>query len=254
MLKSNTSRVIAYFTAEYQPDAALVGKLPSAAEVIRSEINSVHWGVSSGAGFVLREPTKRLLVVVDINRVWWQMLGLDVWQENLSAFATKISETLGVLGVKRLRRISFKTTAFLPLQMSHAEMTTLFFGGFLAPSVELEGICGKPDDCLLQLHGHRAGMKLTLLLAPQTPDQAGGAVMAVQNLAQFLEPQMLDQGVKEFRDRVAQECLLVDVDLFRLDLAVGEVPSFIRSSLDEADKITDAAVSKLKSLRSKRGF
>jgi hypothetical protein len=165
-----------------------------------------------------------------------------------------ISSALGRLEIRRLKRIGFKAITFLPLQMSHAEMVTLLSGSYLVPSSELESICGKLEDVMLQLHGYRTGMKLTLTLAPQTPEQAGATFMAQPNLGHFLEPPMLDTAAKEFKDRIAQDCLFLDVDLSRQDIPTSELPSFLKAALDEANTVAESAVLKLKSLRPKRGY
>jgi hypothetical protein len=254
MLKLNSSRACAFLALDYQAEVTLVTKLPDAAESIRARVGTPSWGITTGGGYAIRDPQKRLIIVIDINRLYCQMIGLGDWQENLANYTAMIGAALGRLDVKRLKRIGFKAVVFLPLQMTHAEMVALFFGSYFAPSSEFAEICGKPGDGLLQLHGSRAGMKLVLTLAPQTAEQAGTSFMTMPNLAQFLEPQLLDAGVKDFKERIAQECLHVDVDLHREDVAIGDVQSFLRTSLDQADTVVEAAVLKLKSLRSKRGY
>jgi len=127
------------------------------------------------------------------------------------------------------------------------------FGSYLVPAAELRDVCGTLEDVLVQLHGDHGDMKLQLVLAPMTADQAGKQFMATNNLESFLEPKLVDTGVKEFKDRIGTECFYVSADLSREDVSAAEISLFLKHALDAADLITEAAVQRLKSLQFKKG-
>jgi hypothetical protein len=131
-------------------------------------------------------------------------------------------------------------------------MADLMFGSYLLPAAELQDVCGKLEDVLVQLHGDQEGMKLQLILAPMTADQAVQQFQAIPNLETFLEPKLFDVGLKEFKDRIAQDCFFVSADLSRADVPITEVSFFTRKSLEVADTIMGVAIQKLKSLPVKR--
>jgi hypothetical protein len=251
MLKNHPQRAVAIFAVEFEPIVDFA-KVTSAAEVLHKRMKTPHWAVTTGS-YAFRDMTHRHLAVVDFRRVSVQMLGLETWQKELADFASQVTLILQKLGISRLKRIGFLTRTFLSLGMSHREMADLMFGSYLALAQDFQEICGKPDDVLVQLHGEEGNMKLQLVVAPMTEDQAGKSFLSTENLEAFVEPKLIDTGVKDFKDRIATDCFFVQVDLFRTDVADSEVPLFLRQSFDGADRITEAAVQKLKSLRIRRG-
>lgn len=157
------------------------------------------------------------------------------------------------MGVKSLKRIGFKVSAFLLIGMSHKEICDLLPGSYLAPKMELEPVCGKLEDAWVQLHGGYKSLKLQLVIAPMTREQTSQQFMATPNLEQFLEPKYLDTGVKDFRDRLASDCFFLDVDVFRTDVPTNELLFFLKEALEGVEKVAENAVQRLKSMRPKRG-
>jgi hypothetical protein len=252
MLKTHAEQVCTYFAVDFEPILGAVPKLAEAAEAVQARLKAPHWA-STTWGYILRDTVRRRILALDYRRCVFQTLGLEGWQKDLDENAAIIRQGLDRLGVARLKRIGFQTQAFLPIGMVQREMADLMFGSYLVPAEELREVCGKLEDVLVQLHGEREGMKLQLIVAPMTADQAVQQFQLFPNLENFLEPKYFDVGLKEFKDRIAQDCLLVLADLFRTDVTATEVTPFSRRSLDAADIITDAAVQKLKSLRLKKG-
>ena len=251
MLEENSERICTVFVADYEPEIGFATKLSDAAEAVQAKFAAPHWACGAG-GYLLRKPKDRLLFNLDFRRVFCQTLGLEIWKKGHDDYGSLVRIVLEKVGVKSLKRVSFKISAYLLLGMSHAEMTDLFFGSFLLPAKELEIVCGKPDDAYVLLHGRQKNMKLHLTVNPMTVEQAAQQFMATPNLEHFLEPQFLDTGVKEFKDRLAAPCLFLDVDLFRNDCPVTDLPFFIKDSLEGAQQICEQAVLRLKSLKPRK--
>lgn len=252
MLKSNANRVCTFFAAHYAPTIALGRKLPEAAEFIQSRWDTPHWGISTGK-YVFRDTEKRIILIAELRNLVLQTIGLAPWSDHLGDHANLITEVLQKLGVAKLSRIGFLVHAYLPLGMTHAEMVDLMYGSFLAPKNDLTPFCGAAYDALADIYGERDQMKIQLTVAPMTSDQAGKQLMALNNLDAFVEPKLLDPGINEFKDRLATDCLFFSCDLFRTEVGVPEVASFLRRSLDEADSISASVVQFLKSLPNRKG-
>ncbi len=251
MLKQHPDRAVTTFAVEFEP-IILTEKVSSAAEVVQKRLKTPHWGLNPG-GYVFRDIGQRRIVVVDFRRFMVQTLGVAAWQNGLEDLVTDFRVVLQKLGVVRLKRIGFLTQALLALGMSHREMADLMFGSYLAPAEELREVCGKVEDMLVQLHGEEGNARVQLVAAPQTQEQAVQTLLSVSNLEVFLEPRLLDTAIKDFKDRIGTDCFYVQVDLSRSDIPDSEAATFMRQSLDAADRITERAVQKLKSLRIRRG-
>jgi hypothetical protein len=252
MLKTHADRVISTFAVHFDALMAGEAKIGIAAEVIQSRLKAPHWGLAPGK-YVLRDTVNRMIYVIHLRGILVQNLGMDQWVLNLDEHLNIIKDGLKKLGVDRIKRIGFNTAAFLPLGMSHPEIVDLMFGSYLMPATDFQELCGKPEDTLIQLHGEHNKMKTQVDVVPMTSEQAVQGLLANPNLEAFVEPKLLDTGVKEFRDRIAFDCLHVAVDLARTDVTDTEISFFGRQALDAADKITEAAVQKLKTLRVKKG-
>jgi len=253
MLKDHPERACAYFAVDYQPEVGFPRRIPEAAEVLQAKLKTLTWGISNTGGYFFRVPAKRLFFTVEWQRFYAQSIGVLAWQSNLNEYGALFKTVVEKIGAKTLKRIGFKVQAFLPTGMSHAEMVDVMYGSFLPPAKEFESLCEKPEDALVQIHGTQGNMKLQLIVAPMNEEQAGLQVGMIPNLEHFLEPKFFDTGLKEFRDRVVGNCLLVDMDLYRQNIDYGELPSFVKESFAAADRVATATVLRLKSLRSKRG-
>src|SRR5262249_3289808 len=158
-------------------------------------------------------------------------LGLSHLNTQRDHYSDLARIALDKMAVKKLSRIGMKFQVFLQLKMTHPELFKLMFGTFLTTQQDIERLCGKVDDGLVQLHGTRGGLKLILIVAPVTVEQATNWFMAIPNLEHFLEPKLIDTGVKDFKDRVSEESLLLDIDLFRMNADLADIPFFLSNSL-----------------------
>jgi len=252
MLNRHSNRVCTIFIADFEPLIGFARKLSDAAEAVQSALQAPSWGFGTG-GYLLRHISRRFLFILEFRRICTQTLGLDDWQNNLSQNTHLIKTALEKAGVTKLKRLGFKTTAYLPQgAMSHAEICALMFGSFLAPATEIESLTGKPTDVLLHLYGKHKNMNLQLNLNPMTAAQVATSFMETPNLEQFVEAQLLDPGIREFKATVSVDCLCVEVDLHRKDVNVGDVALFLKESLDGTHTLTESAVHTLQSLRPKR--
>jgi hypothetical protein len=252
MLKNHPERVCVNFTLDFEPQVGYARRLSEAVEAVQGRLASEHW-VSTAERYFLREPTKRFFLSIEFARLSFMGLGLDEWMSGLNDFVSLYRMALEKMGVQKLKRMGFRTQAFIPVDMTHSEISELMFGSFLVEPKELETICGKPDDVLVQLHGTYKGLKTQTVIAPVTAEQAAKCFMANPNLEQLLEPRLYDTGLKDFRDRIAKDCLIVDNDLSQTDVTPDAIQAFARDSLDAADKITEATVYRLKRKQTKTG-
>jgi hypothetical protein len=247
MLKANSHRACATFAADYEPQVDFQARLPGAAEACRKKLDVKQWALGAGA-LLLRDIEKRVLLTVDHRRVGLQFLGMTPLQADVNRYSAVVRLALDKMAVQKLQRIGMKIQVFLSLKMSHEELVKLMFGTFFAPAQDLESLCGKIDDGLVQLHGTRGGMKLVVVVVPFTAEQATTWFMAFPNLEHFLEPKLLDTGVKDFKDRIAEDGLLLDIDLSRLNADPEDVPYFFTNVLQESEAIADGVTRMLKTL------
>jgi hypothetical protein len=252
MLKNHPERVCVNFGLDFEAQVGYARRLSEAVEAVQGRFASKYWACTTERYF-LREPTKRFFLSIEFARLGFMGLGLGAWMSGLNDFVSLYQMALEKMGVQKLKRMGFKTQAFIPVDMKHNEISDLMFGSFLVDPKELETICGKPDDVLVQLHGSYKGLKTQTVIAPVTAEQAATAFMANPNLELLLEPKLYDTGLKDFRDRIAMDCLIVDNDLSQTDVTPDAIQSFARDSLDVADKITEAAVYRLMRRQTKKG-
>ena len=251
MLESHSKRICTFFAVDYHPQIGYATKLSEAVQSIQGKLNAPHWGFGQAA-YVLRNPEQRFLLTMDFRRIGCQTLYLDTWEKGLDDYGSLVRMALDKIGIKTVKRLGFKTVAFLPLGMSHAEMCDLVFGSFLLPASDLQDIANDPEDALVQIHGSYKNMKTVLVVAPMTVEQAARQFMATPNLEHFIEPKLLDTGAKEFRDRLDSDCFFVDVDMFRTDAQVSDLPFFLKDSLQGALHLSEQAVRRLRGLRPNR--
>jgi hypothetical protein len=190
---------------------------------------------------------------VEPQRFFGQGLGLRDWQENMGEHGSMFTSALEHLGATKIKRAGFKVSLFLLLGMSHSEIVKLMFGSFLAAETEFQGVSGKLEDVLLQLHGEGKRLKTVTIIAPMTLEQATMHLLGINNLELLLESKLLDTGVKDFRERIGTDCLFLDIDLFQENLNTKDFPFFLKEAYGEADSILTSCYDRLKSLRSRKG-
>ena len=198
--------------------------------------------------YMFRCPERRLLVVLSPSRLFLQTLGLSPWADAMEEHLRLALASLKALGVTQLKRVGFKILAYLPLQMSHAELCRLMFGSFLAPIEELREVFGDPLDPSVHLEGKYGESEYVVEFTPVTTEQAKARCQGIPNVDHFVTEKFAGSPVREFLDRVCQsDSLVFDVDLFRKDLPVDKLGQFLSTSLQDAKRIAEATVARLQS-------
>jgi len=246
MLTKHASRVCTFFAVDFGPQFGT--RLANAAEEIFTQFAPEKWHVQMPASYSFLWPSERRLMILNFQRIAWQTLGLSAWQDKLDERAAIIKTALRIVGIEEFKRIGFKVTAFLPLEMSHLELSQLMFGSFLAAAEELADVCGEPKDPLVHLQGEKDNMQYALVLSAMTTQQASDQFLQTVNLAYFRESKFLDTSVKDFHDRIAEnDCFYVDLDLFRRDVPANTLDTFLKRSLANSEELTTACVQRLRS-------
>jgi hypothetical protein len=246
MLLKHANRVRTYFAVDYEPQ--LGATLGEAAARLHSEFEPSGVAVKGPLGYTFKWPTQRCYLELGIARLMWHSLGLAEWSENRDRYVKIMETALEAFGVADLKRVGFKVSAYLPLDMSHQEMCDLMFGSFLVSANCLNEVLGSIADPLVQFQGEREGMEYILQINPMNPEQAAKAFRASEQLEDFLEDKYLDTGVRDFQERItAAGSLFVDVDLFRKNVATDTVSSFVKETMVESERIVNACVRRLRS-------
>jgi hypothetical protein len=246
MLAKHGSRVCTFFAVDFEPRFGV--ELSNAAGLVYEEYRPPHYKAALPLAFVLSWPNTRKVLSITHNRVAWQTLGLSTWSDGWKEHMATIRTALKSMHVSAFKRIGFKTVAYLPLSMSHAEMCELMFGAFLAPEEDFAQVHEGARDPLLQIEGESRGLKYILVVTPFDKKQASRNFLSLPNLELFLENKYLDQGVKDFHDRVTEsDCFLVDIDLFRVDVEADCLEDFLKASLATAEQVTTSCVRRLRS-------
>lgn len=246
MLKKHSDRICAYFKVDYAPQ--LGTRLGEAGDTIYKELNPPQFGLGTPSAYVFAWPRDRYFLAVDFQSVFWQGLGLTHWDENREKHVKTIGTALDTLGVAKLKRIGFKVSAYLPLEMSHQELCDLMLGSFLAPREEWTDAWGDFVDPWISLEGERDGLKYVAAVSAMNTQQIASVFRQHKNLERFVEDKFLDTGIKDFHDRItASDCLFFDIDLSQSDVDVNVLDSFTRDSLARSAELAEWCVRRLRS-------
>jgi len=246
MLKDHSKRICTYFAVDFEP--CLDARVAEAAERIRTQFEPEHVTATVPLSYLFRWPSQRYFATLDVRRFGWQSLGLAPWNDKLAEHLDMISVGLDTVGAQDLRRIGFKVSAYLPLSMSHAELSDLMFGSFLASAQDLDCIFGEHVDPLLEMHGEKDGFKYVLMVTPMNPEQIANNFRQHRNLEHFLEDRFLDTAVKKFQEGITNsDCLYFDIDLFQQKVSPDRLREFAKSSLAQAERMADMCVRFLRS-------
>ena len=236
--------------AQFEPQIGFAKKLPNIAEALLRRIKTPHWQ-STGPSYLIRATENRYIYHFDFQLFFCQTLGLDPWINNLSNHKEAFSLALNKMDVTRLKYLNFKITTQLPLQMLHLEMCDLVSASYLLNLDGLKSIHGELDDILLQIHGKRNGMNSQTVIAPQTSEQAQKAFIGIGNLDSFVEPKFVDTKVNDHLKKISVDCLTLIVDISKHNAPVGDLSNFFDESLEEAEKIVEGTVLRVKGLKPK---
>lgn len=254
MLSEHSDRICCFFAADFEPQIGFVRKLSEVAERAKESLKWPDWTVSAHR-IVLANRKDRVLMTVDHRRMSWQTLGLVVWRDQLDEHIEVTKVALQLVGVEKLKRLGFKTLAFLPMGMSHAELHDLLYDSFYVSIAELADILGKPYDGAVRLFGEKDGLRFELNLTPMKQSEASTAFFrTVPNLEKFVENPFIDPTIKDFHDRIASgDCLCYDMDVFQEDRTLSDLATFTKDALKLAESTCVASVARLKSLPRARG-
>lgn len=246
MLKKHSDRICTYFKVDYEPQ--LGTRLAEAGDTIYKEFSPPQFGLGAASNHVFSWPSERYFLALSFQSIAWQGLGLSHWADNREKHVKSIRTALDTLGVVKLKRIGFKVSAYLPLEMSHQELCDLMFGSFLAPADEWSDMWGDSVDPWLSLEGERNGLKYVTTVSPMNTQQIKSVFRQNKNLERFVEDKFLDTGVKDFQNRItANDCLFFDIDLSQTDVDVNVLDSLTRDSLTQAEQVAEWCVRRLRS-------
>lgn len=246
MLRKYSNRIRAYFAVDYEP--RLGGSVAQAAEKVQTEFSPSRTNVGMPLAYTFDWPHERYFITLNATRIAWQSLELTEWYDNYKKHVKVFRAALDAIGVDEFKRVGFKVSAYLPLQMSHQELCHLMFGSFLESAESFDEMLGGPLDPLVLFEGERKGWKYTLHMSAMNAQQIATSFRQDKNLERFLEDRFLDTGVKDFQNRItASDCLFFDVDLFKNDVAVTELDDLVKDSLSESERMADACVRRLRS-------
>lgn len=250
MLREHQDRVVVHFAVGFEPRPGFARRLSEIAEYAQAELNYKTW--SYGLDYYLfRNIEQRFMIHFNVQRFGYTGIGFAPWLQHGEKLMRIYGKALEIMGLKSTKHVGLKTVLFLPLEMSHPEIVDLLFSNFLLKTQRLESICGDGGDALIQLHGNVRGMKSICIVAPMTAAQASAAFTGQSGLDMLIEPKYYDTGLKEARDRIAVDCLMLDIDLTRDDLDPRELPDFFRRSVEAADSISENCVALLKGVKAK---
>lgn len=246
MLSKHADRVCTFFAVDFEPH--LGAKLGTVAEQIHAERKPAKTSIAAPVSYTFAWPDDRILMILGFQRIAWQTLGLSAWGEKLEEHASVMKSALNALEVEKFNRIGFKVEGYLPLGMSHAELSQLMFGSFLVPAEELHDVCEEVDDPLVRMEGKRNGLQCLVTLCAMNTEQVSRQFLHVNNLEHFIQHKLLDTTVKDFHDGITRDdCFYFDIDLFDRDVSADTLDSFMKTSLATCEEIANASVRRLQS-------
>lgn len=244
MLTKHADRVCTFFAADFEPHFGV--KLAEAADRICAEREPQHAFPPAPSQYVFGWPDDRDLLILRFQRVFWQTLGFLPWRDRVDEHIALTKIALSAVGVEELKRIGFKVQAYLPLDMSHAEISQLMFGSFLAPTDEFHSVCGEPEDPLVQIQGKKDDFEYTLVLCGMNEEQISGGFLNTNNLDHFRNDKFLDTTVKDFHEKLTRSaCFYLDIDLFQRNVGADTLDTFVKESLTTTEQLANACVQRL---------
>ena len=156
MLRVQPTRIVVHFALNFEPQPGFVRSLSEAFEVTHGRMNVKNWAYSTER-YVMRDFEQNMLVAFEYNRIGFLSLGLNQWEARRSEIISIAARAMEIMKIPIIKRMGFKTSAYLDLEMNHAEICDLMFGSFLQEKKRFEAICRKPDDAFLQVHGTAMG-------------------------------------------------------------------------------------------------
>lgn len=245
MLTKYADRVCTFFAADFGPHFGV--KLAEAADEIYANHKPQRVTAHVPFRYIFGWTDDQVLMILNSRRVFWQTLGWSAWRDRLKEHMALTSSVLKRIGVETFERIGFRVQAYLPLEMSHAELSHLMFGSFLVALDELREVCGEPNDPLVQIQGKKDDFEYVLFLTGMNKEQISTGFLQTNNLDYFRNDKFLDTTVKETHETLTRsDCFYFDVDLFRRNVGVETLASFAKESLAAAEQLANACVQRLR--------
>lgn len=246
MLRENQDRICTFFAVDY--DWRLGTRLSAAVDAVCRKRDPARVALGGNSFYDFQWPDARQRVLVTPKRVGIETLGLGAWLDNLDLHLSVVDAALEALEVTLLNRVGFKVIAFLPLEMTQAESIDLMFGTFLVERDLLWPILGQGIDPLVHVEAELTGFKYALDLTTLNAEQASQWFLRLPNLDKMVDKRLLDQGVKQFHDRVTQDdSFLFDVDLCQTNVPSAKLREFATSAFDFAEMLAENCIRHLRS-------
>jgi hypothetical protein len=251
-LKAFYDRVLVYFAADFKPSVVSVSKLNNAAAAIQHMLGFPEWNLDNN-GWRLRDPPNRRFFELNPSRLFFRSLGFDVWQDSIDRTAAATMAALSAMDIDTVRRYGFRTVSYVPVGMSHREISLLMFGTFVADEEKLGGLVDAPNDPVLQVEGKCKAGAVRLIVTSEKSENVAVSFLESGGLQHFTRNPLLDSQVRDFHERLkTADCLVVDADVGRQDAPVSVLTDFLKAATEEIGRITRNCVDTLKQLPVKR--
>ena len=182
MLSKYATRSLTFFAVEFEPLWGL--SLGQAVEEVRNVYHPPLIAQSANS-FALRWPEDRGVLVISNNRVQVQTLGLNKWEDRAEDWVAMVISVLNALKVEKAAWAGFRVIAYIPLEMSHAEMSRLMFGSFLMPVEEFQQVFDDPDDPVVQIKGKRGSLECQVVVTAANRLQITEGFSAASEFGRF---------------------------------------------------------------------
>lgn len=248
LLEEQGGRAQIFFAADFEPQVGCVHRLSQISETHAKKLpKEGAWRASALQYSYVYEPA-HFLLSLDYRRIACQAFGLKYWIENAESNADLFISMLQGYGITSLNRVGLKIRVWLDLKMSFEELRQLFFGTFLLPLNSIAVPLGTIEDHSLQFDGDRNGFRFVFVTSPMTAEHVATSFKSTQNLSSLVVDPLLDTSLVEFLDRLSQDSLYLDIDLFQTKLSPADVRRFLRDGYSNIRDMIENATNFLKSL------
>lgn len=237
------------FALDFQADPGQLSRLAEAAQACFEAIAANNFGGNWNL-VVCRNQAEGSAISVSPGRIGVQTLTTERWRARSEAILAGVAVAARVLGCQSARRAIMRVVTFSPVDMTHQELVTLFFGTYLPAVADLNGEThGEICDTLVQLYGRHRNFDYKLGLAPQTPDQAFQQVTRETNLIENLAPSRFDdEAFTRLTQRVKRVVLNVEVEVWRERQPIADLPLFTRDALAAIDALGNTSIGNIRGI------
>lgn len=159
------------------------------------------------------------------------------------------------MSVQTLKKGKVKTQMFANLSLRQDELVELLFESFLLPRRSHdEYFPGTVYDASVQLYsnlGH--GKKLKSSVFPMTTEEAEQHIEQIAVMQLFTEGKAYDQYFDEVRNRMRQECLFIEIDVWSEHTDRNSLPRLLQNFTTDAKNYTQRIVDRVQSYKTTKG-